>query len=397
MKIFGQHDQNTIDQFNKCMQHPAVYDGILSADGHLGYGFPVGGVIAFHDHISLNGVGVDIGCGNKAVKLDMKVSDVKDKQWAKIADEIAKNISFGMGRTNNVRLDHDLFDDDVWKMEPLRGGTKQKAREQLGTCGSGNHFCDILVDDQGHLWISVHFGSRGLGHTVAMHFIQVAGGSDGMNADQTVVSTKSNLGQDYIAAMQLAGRYAYAGRDYVVDTIAKNILGAKIIDEIHNHHNFAWLEKHGGHDVWVVRKGATPAFPDQRGFVGGSMGDVSVILRGKDCKDAEDSLYSTVHGAGRVMSRSQAAGKVKWIKDEITGKKIPHRIKDGLVNETSMRQRIANAGIELRGSGADEAPEVYRKLDDVLNAHADTIKIEYRLTPKVVVMAGADIVDPYKD
>src|ERR1700679_1639911 len=125
--------------------------------------------------------------------------------------------------------------------------------------------------------------------------------------------------------MKLAGRYAYAGRDWVCQRVAK-ILGAKVKKEIHNHHNFAWREKHGDKDYWVVRKGATPAFPGQRGFVGGSMGDISVILQGKDfdndyyghVHEAKSSLFSTIHGAGRVMSRTAAKGR--FVKDE-NGKK----------------------------------------------------------------------------
>lgn len=394
LKVIGNHEQNTIDQIQNCLDHGG-FKAVLCADGHKGYAQPVGGVVAYHDRISISGVGYDIACGNKAVKTNLKGTDIKDKLWPQFADEIAKKISFGVGRVNNDPVDHELFDDETWKMEPVKQ-LKQMAKQQLGTVGSGNHYADVFLDDQDSVWVGVHFGSRGLGHKIASHFLLVAGGRDGMDVPPTTLDVNSSQGQDYLLCMELAGKYAYAGRDYVVDLIVKEILGGQIIDQVHNHHNFAWKEKHGGNELWVVRKGATPAFPNQRGFVGASMGGNSVILRGVDSPDSQDSLYSTVHGAGRVMSRTQAAGKMKWVAGP-DGKKRPKRVTEGLVNETSMRQKIKNQGIELRGGGADEAPDVYRKLEDVLAAHAGTIEVETWLQPRVVVMAGADTVDPFKD
>src|SRR5690349_24632997 len=164
------------------------------------------------------------------------------------------------------------------------------------------------------VWIGVHFGSRGLGHTSATRYLKAAGGKDGMNVPPAVVDEDSELGRRYIAAMQLAGRYAYAGREWVVDRV-RQIIGGSVTESVHNHHNYAWRETHDGRDLWVVRKGATPAFPGQKGFVGGSMGDNAVILQGATPADNATralqarALYSTVHGAGRVMSRTAAAGK----------------------------------------------------------------------------------------
>jgi tRNA-splicing ligase RtcB len=157
---------------------------------------------------------------------------------------------------------------------------------------------------------------------------------------------------------------------------------------VHNPHNFAWKEKHGGEEVWVIRKGATPCFPGQESFIGGSMGDISVIVRGKDTAEARDALYSTVHGAGRIMSRTQAAGKMVWRKKRRVG---------GAISEERMRRAVAEFGVELRGGGPDEAPCVYRKLGDVLAAHSETMDILHVLKPIIVVMAGPDIYAPYKD
>jgi tRNA-splicing ligase RtcB len=170
-----------------------------------------------------------------------------------------------------------------------------------------------------------------------------------------------------------------------------SLLGAPILEEIHNHHNFAWRETHFGEELWVVRKGATPAAPGQKGFVGGSMGDQSVILEGVASEEAAQVLYSTVHGAGRVMSRTQAAGKAKWI----GGKKV--RVSEGAVNMEAVRERIKGQGIQLRGAGADEAPEVYKRLPEVLASHGSTIRVLHHLDPLIVCMAGADEFDPYKD
>ena len=169
------------------------------------------------------------------------------------------------------------------------------------------------------------------------------------------------------------------------------ILGAKETFSVHNHHNFAWEEEHFGQRVWVVRKGCTPAFPGQRGFVGANMGDTSVVLEGRDTEESRDALYSTVHGAGRVMSRTQAAGKAKWIKGK------PIRTSTGLVDWPAAQARLTAQGIELRGGGADEAPEVYKSLAEVLEHQGETIQVTDRLRPLGVAMAGEDVADPYKD
>lgn len=191
----------------------------------------------------------------------------------------------------------------------------------------------------------------------------------------------------YFRAMKLAGRYAYAGRDYVIDQVLA-IVGAQADFEVHNHHNYAWLETHNGKDTTVVRKGATPSAPGQLGFIGGSMGDISVIVRGKNTDENRDSFYSTVHGAGRIMSRTQAAGKMNWKTRSRSG---------GQISAEQMAQAVRAFDVELRGAGTDESPFVYRKLRGVLDAHAETIDILHVLKPIGVCMAGADEFDPYKD
>ena len=366
--IFGEHEEGTIQQMRECMKVGNVVKGVLCADGHLGYAQPVGGVIAYEDQISISGVGFDIGCGNMAVRLDTTVSTV---DLPVLATAIAANISFGIGRSNNDVVEHPLFDDkEAWQaagMEPYR----QKAQAQLGTVGSGNHYVDILNDIAGHLWIAVHFGSRGLGHTIATKYLKAAGGKDGMNVPPAVVDARSPLGQDYIAAMELAGRYAYAGREWVVERVRK-IIGGEVLETVHNHHNFAWQEEHDGRLLWVVRKGSTPLWPGQSSFIGGSMTSLARVITGEDTARNEEGLYSTIHGAGRVLGRS--AAKKTFTREDLD-------------------LHVKQSGIILVGGGVDEIPAAYRNLKSVLAAHSGTFDTKYVLCPLVVVMAGEKELD----
>ena len=361
---------------------------MLCADGHKGYAQPIGGVVAYKDKISLSGVGFDIACGNLAIRTDVTRPQLQ-LSIQKIMDDVVRDISFGIGQKSKTRVEHEVFDDPAWELQPMRE-LKPVAADQLGTVGGGNHYVDLFADEEDRIWVGVHFGSRGLGHKTATHFLKAAGGKDGMDVPPTVVDEKSEIGHDYLAGMHLAGRYAYAGREAVARHIVCGILGAQIVEEVHNHHNFAWREKHNGEEYWIVRKGATPAFPGQKGFVGGSMGDDAVIIEGIDSSIPREALFSTIHGAGRIMSRTAAKGRFVKV-----GKK---RIRqEGLVRHDEMMKWIAGKGVVLRGSDLDEAPQAYRRLPDVLAAHAGTIRILHTLRPLGVAMAGRDIVDPYKD
>ena len=386
-KIFGEHDEATIAQIERCVEAGGER-GVLCADGHKGYAQPIGGVVAYADKISLSGVGFDIACGNLAIRTDATRSQVAPAM-EEIMNDVVRDISFGIGQKSKTRIDHELFDDPAWDVAPMRD-LKQTAADQLGTVGGGNHYVDIFADEEDRIWVGVHFGSRGLGHKTATHFLKAAGGKDGMDVPPTIVAAASSLGEDYIAGMTLAGRYAYAGREAVARHVVRGILRANAVEEVHNHHNFAWREKHDDAEYWVVRKGATPAFPGEKGFIGGSMGDDAVIIEGVESPLSREALFSTVHGAGRVMSRTAAKGK--FVK--VGGKRIR---RDGLVRHDEMMKWIADKKVVLRGGDLDEAPQAYRRLPDVLAAHAGTITILHTLTPLGVAMAGRDIVDPYKD
>lgn len=374
LAVFGQHEEGTIAQMRNCMRVGAVVGGVLCADGHLGYAQPVGGVIAYDGQVSVSGVGFDIGCGNMAVRLDTPFAALRDRV-PEILGDIRRIISFGVGRANAERAEHALLDDrDAWQASGMED-YRQKAAAQLGTVGSGNHYVDLFEDAAGLVWIGLHFGSRGLGHTAATRYLKAAGGKDGMHVPPTVLDEGSELGTRYLAAMELAGRYAYAGREWVVERV-RAIIGGAVTDSVHNHHNYAWKEVHGGREAWVVRKGATPAFPGQRGFVGGSMGDDAVILEGVESEASRAALYSTVHGAGRVTSRKEAFRRF---------------------SRAQMEEWLRGRGVLVSGGDLDESPMAYRRLPEVLDHHAGTVRVLHRLRPFAVAMAGAGEFDPFKD
>ena len=374
LTVFGVHEEGTLAQMRNCMAVGNVVAGTVCADGHLGYAQPVGGVIAYEGQVSISGVGFDIGCGNMAIRLDTPFAAIQERV-PEIIRDVARIISFGIGRTNGERVEHALLDDaEAWHAAD-REDYRHKAAAQLGTVGSGNHYVDLMRDGEGFVWIGVHFGSRGLGHSSATKYLKAAGGKDGMNVPPAVVDENSEIGQRYIAAMELAGRYAYAGREWVCERV-RRIIGGGETDRVHNHHNYAWRERHGGRDLWVVRKGATPAFPGQRGFVGGSMGDDAVIVEGVDSDEARASLYSTVHGAGRLFGRKEAIRRF---------------------NREEMERWLHERGVMLIGADLDESPMAYRRLPEVLAHHAASTKVIHTLRPFAVVMAGANEFDPFKD
>jgi tRNA-splicing ligase RtcB len=460
-------DEKVLAQLAMCMADERAVSGALMADHHLGYSMPIGGVVAYDGAISPSGVGFDIACGNKAVLTPLLVEDVvgterwrllsgtgqspsalasrdearagstspsgvpaqgprtrsqskneaslhaysafrSDDVLGKIMEEIERTVAFGLGRSNAQPIDHDLFDAHAATLAELdrladtrHGVLSAKARAQLGTVGSGNHYVDLLTDEQDRVWVANHFGSRGLGHTIATGFLNLGAGLSfgertAEKEEPTVIPTDSYLGQFYLDAMRLAGDYAYAGRDFVIDQVL-GLLGTTAVESVHVHHNFAWLED----GLWVVRKGATP-LTTEPAYIGGSMGDGAVIVRGTGADIG--NLASAPHGAGRVMSRTKAAGKFKKVTVERIapdGSTYPKKIRvrdasTAAVDWEAVKVGLDARGIVVRGSGADEAPEVYKSLDAVLAAHSN-IEVVHRLRPLGVVMAGADTFDPYKD
>ncbi len=430
IKTFGPVDERSLKQLERCMAAGDAEYGVLCADHHPGYSQPIGGAVAYEGYVSPSGVGFDVGCGNKAVATALTHSDLDALGGVEvIMREITKRVSFGMGVPARERVDHPVLEKirraDFEPQRKLAG----LAESQLGTVGSGNHYVNLMEDEQGHIWVGVHFGSRGFGHKTASGFLALAQGlafdgraSEGeMDSPPVLLELGTELGESYISAMQLAGEYAYAGRDVVVGKVLE-ILSAEPVHEVHNHHNFAWQEEHHGRTYWVIRKGCTPARPGQEGLVGGSMGDESVILEGVASGESEESLYSTVHGAGRIMSRTKAAGRVRRRKrwacsnrdcdrlfdspqsrcpehpdSRMLKTRVEEQVKPGVVDWPAVQARLRAEGIVLVGGGADEAPEVYKRLPEVLDAHAGSIRVKHTLRPLGVAMAGRDVHDPYKD
>lgn len=440
LTIFGQHEQKVVDQLARCVQQEEGSIGVLCADGHFGYSAPIGGVIAYRDHVSPAAVGFDIGCGNLATATSLHVNGDFKKALPGLMDRIFSEVSFGMGRRDGTSADHPVIDKIRHaEFEPQRK-LIDTAAKQLGTVGAGNHYVDLFADETGRVWIGVHFGSRGFGHKTASGFLAMAkggsfhdrGAEGEMDAPPDVIHVASGLGHAYIAAMQLAGDYARAGREVVVKQVL-DILGAQPFGEaVHNHHNFAWREEHHGEWFWVTRKGATPAFPGQKGFVGATMGEPAVILEGSAYPSNHvqvSALFSTVHGAGRAMSRTAAAGKSRkrwtcksrdceWTQqpgeaglsqgESANETPCPRcgyvgltkrwvREMEGVIDWRAAMDDLRAKGIELRGANAEEAPGAYKRLDEVLAYHEGTIKILHTLTPLGVAMAPGDTRDPYKD
>lgn len=382
VKIFGEHDSKTLAQLYDVAKD-AKKVAIL-ADGHLGYWMPIGCVAAYDRKVCPAGVGYDIACGNAAARTDIQLNDLFDDELQQIGETIWSEISFGlkrgmMNKASNAPKDHPLFYDDRWDLIPKvdRYALKDKARNQLGTTGSGNHYVDILSDEDGYLWVGVHFGSRGFGHTIARKFMAIAAGGTWEEGKAKeggyLLDLDTPSGQDYMDLMNLAGEYAYAGRAWVVAKVGKMLGTGPYTHYVHNHHNFAWEETHTGiGDVIIVRKGATPAWKNQEGFVGGSMGDNAVILKGysdgsKKITDlGEDAMWSTVHGAGRTMSRREAKRTI---------------------NQEEVDLWLEEFGVTVFGAGLDESPYAYRRLDEVLKAQGPTIEVVHTLKPLIVCMA----------
>src|SRR5881275_1971453 len=228
IQIFGSHESNTLEQLRDVASR--AERAALMADGHVGYVMPIGGVAAYRDLVSVVGVGFDIACGNAAIRTDVTLQSLGrtpeeiHRTLEAVADAIADTVSFGIGRTNradDAPVDHPLFEDPAWDAVPgrhERDSLRAKARNQLGTVGSGNHYVDVFADEHGTIWVGVHFGSRGLGHTIASGFLSLSQGlpwGKRVGEKEVLLDLSTEIGDAYWALMTLAGEYAYAGREWV--------------------------------------------------------------------------------------------------------------------------------------------------------------------------------------
>ncbi len=369
-------EPDSVRQMENACKLPVSVRGALMPDAHVGYGLPIGGVLATRNAVIPYAVGVDIACRMKMSVLDLPPSALTDDP-AKLARAIEAETRFGVGANFKSRRRHDVMDDD-WAVTSLTLNLKDKAWSQLGTSGSGNHFVEfgtfeIERDDLGlpagrYLALLSHSGSRGTGAAVADHYSKLA-----MSRHPELPKELKHLawldlddeaGQEYWRAMELMGRYAAANHACIHRHVSVH-LGARVILDLENHHNFAWRETHDGEPVIVHRKGATPAGVGVLGIIPGSMATTTYIVRGKG---SAASLGSAAHGAGRVMSRTQAKKTFSW--DQV-------------------RQVLSARGVTLLSAGLDEVPMVYKNIDEVMAAQSDLVEPVARFQPRIVKMAPA--------
>lgn len=367
-------DALALRQIELAANLPVSVAGALMPDAHVGYGLPIGGVLATENAVIPYAVGVDIACRMKMTVLDLPVEWLEEKR-DRLSQAIEAEAKFGVGATFKSRRVHDVMDED-WRVSPITEENKDRAWAQLGTSGSGNHFVEfglLTVEDESsglaagsYVALLSHSGSRGTGAAVCDHYSKLATKLHPELPKELSrlawLSLDSTEGREYWAAMELMGKYAAANHALVHRHIAAN-LGAQVMIDIENHHNFAWKEEHFGKAVVVHRKGATPAGAGVLGIIPGSMASPGFLVRGKGNKD---SLDSASHGAGRRMSRKRATETLSW--------------KDA--NET-LRER----GVMLLSAGLDEVPDCYKDISTVMAEQADLVQVLARFDPKVVKMA----------
>lgn len=362
-------------QMDAAIRLPVAVGGALMPDAHVGYGLPIGGVLATDNAVIPYGVGVDIACRMMMTIFDVPPGVLKSHHDLYVS-AIEKNTRFGVGAEWRQPKSHDVMDED-WNVSPVTSGMKDKAHRQLGTSGSGNHFVEfgeLRFDEEAlgiapgtYLALLSHSGSRGTGAKVADHYTRIA-----KKLHDELEGAVRNLawldlyeeGAEYWAAMELMGKYASANHHVIHDAIV-NFLGHAVLKQIENHHNFAWRERHAGRNVVVHRKGATPAGKGVLGIIPGSMGTPGFLVEGLG--NAE-SLSSTSHGAGRRMSRKAAIKSFTW-------------------KET--QEFLQKQGVELLSAGLDEVPWAYKNINDVMSAQLDLARPLAKFMPRLVKMAPA--------
>jgi tRNA-splicing ligase RtcB len=368
-------DEEAVHQMDAAIALPVSVAGALMPDAHVGYGLPIGGVLATENAVIPYGVGVDIACRMMMTIFNVP-PDVLRSQHDFYVSAIEKNTRFGVGAEWKQRRDHPVLDEN-WNVTQITGDLKDKAHRQLGTSGSGNHFVEfgaITFDDEAigisagaYLALLSHSGSRNPGAQVADHFTRLA-----KKIHPELEGAARNLawldvdeeGAEYWAAMELMGKFASANHHVIHDSIIR-YLGHDVLRQIENHHNFAWREHHEGREVIVHRKGATPAGKGVLGIIPGSMGTPGFLVEGLGNRE---SLSSTSHGAGRRMSRKAARKNFTW-------------------KET--KEFLQTQGVELLSAGLDEVPWAYKNIHDVMNAQLDLARPLARFMPRLVKMAPA--------
>jgi len=371
-------EHEAVMQMEKACLLPVAVAGALMPDAHVGYGLPIGGVLATENAVIPHAVGVDIACRMKMTVLDVPARDLERHQ-DRLARAIAAETRFGVGAAFKDRRQHEVLDLD-WSVSSITEKNKDRAWSQLGTSGSGNHFVEFglftarekIHDLEPGTYVALlsHSGSRGTGAAVCDYYSKIAFSQFPDLPSELKrlawLSLDSEEGQEYWAAMELMGRYAAANHALIHKHIAAN-LDANVLLDVENHHNFAWKERHviNGveREVVVHRKGATPAGAGVLGIIPGSMASPGFVVSGKG---NAASLNSASHGAGRVMSRTQANKTFNWKK----------------VNAFLREQ-----GVTLISAGLDEVPMVYKNIHEVMAAQSDLVSTLGQFDPKLVKMA----------
>ena len=379
-RVWGSNlEPDALQQLKNACKLPVAAAGALMPDAHVGYGLPIGGVLATHDAVIPYAVGVDIACRMKMTVLDLPAGTLHHDQ-DRLKRALERETRFGMGAAFRSPREHGVMDQD-WRITDVTAKMKDRAWGQLGTSGSGNHFVEfgelIVTDDSvglekgKYLALLSHSGSRGTGAQVAQHYSRLARDLHPELPKELShlawLDLSTDAGQEYWAAMELMGKYAAANHELIHAHIAK-ALGVGVLLDIENHHNFAWRERHrlpdgSESDVIVHRKGATPAGTGVLGIIPGSMGTPGYVVRGKG---VAASLNSASHGAGRRMSRTKAKELFNW--------------KDA-------QRFLEERGVTLLSAGLDEVPMAYKDIDEVMAAQKDLVDTLARFEPRLVKMA----------
>jgi tRNA-splicing ligase RtcB (3'-phosphate/5'-hydroxy nucleic acid ligase) len=372
-------DEASHHQMREACALPMATGAALMPDAHVGYGLPIGGVLALDNAVVPYAVGVDIACRMKLSVLDIPAATLSQRNKEDRYDRALEGgTRFGVGSAHERIQDHAVMDQD-WSITRITRENKDKAWRQLGTSGSGNHFVEfglltvpardeqLGLDAGEYVALLSHSGSRGTGSSVCTVYSGIARQRLHKKYEEfgrlAWLNLDTDAGQEYWAAMNLMGDYAAANHD-VIHRLVSKLLGAKIIAGVENHHNFAWKETHGGREVIVHRKGATPAGKGVLGVIPGSMADPAFVVRGLG--NAE-SLDSASHGAGRCMSRTKAKEKYTW---------------------RAVQKDLEKRGVRVLSAGADEVPGVYKPIEEVMREQQDLVETVARFDPKIVKMCG---------
>jgi tRNA-splicing ligase RtcB (3'-phosphate/5'-hydroxy nucleic acid ligase) len=376
-KVYGSEniDAETLQQMETAMKLPISVKGALMPDAHVGYGLPIGGVLATYNAVIPYGVGMDIGCRMCLSVFPLSPKKI-DGERDRIKNILMNETRFGLAEFKDLEDHEILYRKEFNEIKFLKTLHKTFA-QQLGTSGHGNHFVDVgfveisdfsaQINLQPGQYFAVlsHSGSRNFGSEVCKHYTQIAKDKlelSGEAARLAWLDLDSEEGQEYWSAMQLAGDYSYANHRIIHQRLAK-AFGEKPVAIIENHHNFAWKEKLAdGEEIIIHRKGATPAGFGDIGIIPGTMASPAFIVRGKG---NDDSMQSAAHGAGRLMSRNQA-------KQTFT--------------ESQMKKYLHEQRIELIGGGTDESPQAYKDILEVMKHQKDLVEILGVFHPRIVRM-----------